>query len=337
MAALAAPIREVRSLVGPGPGGAPSADPAMLLADARDALTDVKARAERSWGPAGAGWSGLAADRAAQFVAATAETAGALAQRAEQLTTRVGTATAAVARARARLQAIIEDFEARAAALEPHLDTPGAAEELLAQAQRSLSDAIGVIDDLRHELDRQARSLVAPPAEPPAPHAQRTSSSGPLPGFALTDFVADSPQAAASAADPDAFGSGVEVHLPDGSTVTAPNPVAAGAVRNALTQLGVPYQWGGITPGRGLDCSGLTQWAYSEAGLTIPRLAQEQDVGAAIEPGGLLPGDLAVWDGHVAMIVGNGMMIEAGDPVQLSAVRTTNAGQGFHGFFRPTA
>ena len=28
---------------------------------------------------------------------------------------------------------------------------------------------------------------------------------------------------------------------------------------------------------------------------------------------------------------------EAGDPVQLSPVRTTNAGQGFHGFFRPTA
>jgi cell wall-associated NlpC family hydrolase len=27
----------------------------------------------------------------------------------------------------------------------------------------------------------------------------------------------------------------------------------------------------------------------------------------------LLPGDLAVWDGHVAMVVGNGMMIEAGN------------------------
>jgi hypothetical protein len=37
------------------------------------------------------------------------------------------------------------------------------------------------------------------------------------------------------------------------------------------------------------------------------------------------------------MVVGNGLMIEAGDPVKLSPVRTTNAGQGFQGFWRPTA
>lgn len=127
------------------------------------------------------------------------------------------------------------------------------------------------------------------------------------------------------------------MRLPDGTVVTAPNAVAAGAVRHALTQLGVPYQWGGTTPGVGLDCSGLTQWAYREAGLDIPRLAQEQDVGGAVPAGALAPGDLAVWDGHVAMIVGGGMMVEAGDPVKLSPIRTSNLNQGFQGFWRPTA
>jgi cell wall-associated NlpC family hydrolase len=133
------------------------------------------------------------------------------------------------------------------------------------------------------------------------------------------------------------FGDGLAIRLPDGSTATAPNAVAASAVRHALTQLGVPYDWGGTTPGVGLDCSGLTQWAYSEAGLNLPRLAQEQDVGAAVAAGDLRPGDLAVWDGHVAMVVGGGQMIEAGDPVKLSPIRTNNAGQGFQGFWRPTA
>jgi hypothetical protein len=57
-------------------------------------------------------------------------------------------------------------------------------------------------------------------------------------------------------------------------------------------------------------------------------------VAGATEPApngrsGLLLSDLAVWNGHVAMVVGNGMMVEAGDPVQLSPIRTTNAGQGF--------
>ena len=48
-----------------------------------------------------------------------------------------------------------------------------------------------------------------------------------------------------------------------------------------------------------------------------------------------LPGDLAVWDRHAAMVVSNGMMIEAGDSVGLSPIRTTNAGQGFQGFLPP--
>ena len=107
-------------------------------------------------------------------------------------------------------------------------------------------------------------------------------------------------------------------------TATAPNKVAADAVRHALTQLGVPYVWGGTTPGVGLDCSGLTQWAYREAGLDLPRLAQEQDIGASIDRGALRPGDLAVWDGHVAMIVGDGLMVEAGDPVKLSPTGSLN-------------
>jgi cell wall-associated NlpC family hydrolase len=147
----------------------------------------------------------------------------------------------------------------------------------------------------------------------------------------------DAVHSAAHDADPAAFGTGVAVRLPDGSTTKAPNEVAASAVRHALTQLGVPYRWGGEAPGVAMDCSGLTQWAYHEAGLDLPRLAQEQDIGTAVTRGSLRPGDLAVWDGHVAMIVGDNTMIEAGDPVHLSPIRTTNAGQGFQGFWRPTA
>ena len=48
-----------------------------------------------------------------------------------------------------------------------------------------------------------------------------------------------------------------------------------------------------------------------------------------------LPGDLAVWSGHVAMYVGNDQMVEAGNPVQVSPVRTNNLDQAFEGFYRP--
>ncbi len=132
-------------------------------------------------------------------------------------------------------------------------------------------------------------------------------------------------------------GYGVLVNLPDGSTVSAPNETAAEAVRSALDNLGTPYVWGGTTPGSALDCSGLTMTAYEEAGLDLPRHSAAQAVGAAVPSADqLLPGDLVVWDGHVAMYIGNGQIVEAGDPVQVGELRATNSGMPFLGFFRPT-
>ena len=358
VAALVAPIREVQSLVGPGWSTDPAGDPAAALGRVRDALADVSAAARRAWTHAEVSWFGAGADAAAQFAATTIATAEALAGRIDQLGVTAQTAAASVARARERLRAIAEDFEARAAALEPYLESPGAAEGLLAEARRSLAEAVAVVDELRAELDGHTATLTSPttPTTPaattpaglasPSMPSMGSGFGGGAPmsppsgmggtfGSGLADLAKFSPPDA-PLPDAAAFGDGFAVRLPDGSTAMAPNAVAASAVRHALTQLGVPYDWGGTTPGVGLDCSGLTQWAYREAGLEIPRLAQEQDIGAAVNAGSLRPGDLAVWDGHVAMIVGNGTMIEAGDPVQLSPIRTTNAGQGFQGFFRPT-
>jgi len=358
VAALAAPIREVQSLVGPGWSSDPAGDPVTALGRVRDALADVSAAARRAWNDAGAQWSGTAADAAADFAAATVAAADELAMRADRLGRAADTAASAVARASERLKEIVEAFEARAAALEPYLESPGVAEGLMADARRALEEAVGVVDELRAELDSHAATLTAPTAQASpaatapagiASPAMPSMGSGfgggapsnPLSGMAamsgsgLGDLAKFSPP---DAPPPDAaaFGDGFAVRLPDGSTTMAPNAVAASAVRHALTQLGVPYHWGGTTPGVGLDCSGLTQWAYHEAGLNIPRLAEEQDIGTAVDAGSLRPGDLAVWDGHVAMVVGNGTMIEAGDPVHLSPIRTTNAGQGFQGFWRPT-
>lgn len=131
-------------------------------------------------------------------------------------------------------------------------------------------------------------------------------------------------------------GDGVGVNLPDGSSSEAPNETAAMAVRNALSALGTPYVWGGANPPQGTDCSGLTQWAYAGAGFDLPRPASSQAMGASVPPGEVLPGDLVVWDGHVAMIIGNGQMVEAGDPVQVQPIRTSNSGMSFYGFYRPT-
>jgi len=99
-----------------------------------------------------------------------------------------------------------------------------------------------------------------------------------------------------------------------GGTTTG-TAAGASAVQAAESQLGVPYVFGGETPGVGFDCSGLTQWAWAQAGVTIPRTAASQWASlshvalTALEPGDLLfyynlDGDNTV--DHVVMYVGSG-------------------------------
>jgi len=135
-------------------------------------------------------------------------------------------------------------------------------------------------------------------------------------------------------------GSGTSIDLPgELGTVTAPNQQAADAVRSALSQTGVAYKWGGKTPATGLDCSGLTKWAYGQAGVSIPEGSGNQAVGLQVPQSDLQPGDLAVWKGHVAMYIGEDKMVEAphtGAHVHITPLRTSNAGDTFLGFYRPT-
>ena len=87
------------------------------------------------------------------------------------------------------------------------------------------------------------------------------------------------------------------------------------AVAAALSQAGLPYIWGGVSPGRGFDCSGLVQWAWSKAGFNIPRTTQTQWPALHhVALSALQPGDLLFYYNldndhqvdHVVMYIGSG-------------------------------
>jgi len=102
----------------------------------------------------------------------------------------------------------------------------------------------------------------------------------------------------------------------------SPTPPPAGsskgaiAVKAAEAELGKPYVWGAAGPDS-FDCSGLMLWAWAKAGVSLPhQSAQQYNVGTHVSESDLQPGDLVFYYSpihHVAMYVGNGMVIQAPD------------------------
>jgi cell wall-associated NlpC family hydrolase len=132
----------------------------------------------------------------------------------------------------------------------------------------------------------------------------------------------------------------------DCANIAAPNPAAMTAITTACRQRGLPFVWGGNGPDggdAGFDCSGLTQAAYSAAGLSLPRTAHTQYAAGPHVPAGqpLLPGDLVFYGNannihHVGLYIGGGQMINAptfGKPIQVGPYRYTN--DDFYGATRP--
>ncbi len=88
------------------------------------------------------------------------------------------------------------------------------------------------------------------------------------------------------------------------------------AVQAALSKVGSAYVWGAAGPDA-FDCSGLTSWAWRQAGVTIPRTSREQEGLQQVPLDQLQPGDLVTYYSpvsHVAMYIGNGQIVQASTP-----------------------
>lgn len=86
----------------------------------------------------------------------------------------------------------------------------------------------------------------------------------------------------------------------------------------AAAQLGKPYKYGATGP-KAFDCSGLTLSSWKAAGVSLPRTAAQQSrFGRKVKKADLQPGDLVFFYGstpsHVALYVGNGMVIHSPRP-----------------------
>lgn len=208
-------------------------------------------------------------------------------------------------------QAKLDVLRAQAAAAKQEMDENLAEhEEKLAEYKQKQSEAEAIYDrlnaeeqarlrELREQQEREAQRR----AEAQAAAMGARSEGGTSRTLERSAAGADT-QNQAAAAQP---------------AVAAPNSGRASTVINAaMAQIGKSYVFGAAGP-NAFDCSGLTSWAYRQAGVNLPRTSQAQyGVGRAVSLADIQPGDLVFYYGqspsHVAIYIGNGQVVHASNP-----------------------
>lgn len=92
-------------------------------------------------------------------------------------------------------------------------------------------------------------------------------------------------------------------------------------VEVALAQVGKPYIWASANPNIGFDCSGLTYYAFKQAGINLNRTSYTQiNNGVSVDSKDLRKGDLVFFNNgggrisHVGIYIGNNQFVHASSP-----------------------
>ncbi|MFD8754463.1 NlpC/P60 family protein [Kitasatospora sp. NPDC059577] len=184
----------------------------------------------------------------------------------------------------------LDQDRAEATATLAELDTVG---KQLAEQKNDIQTKLSKAQDMLNKLSAEDRAKI---------NAQQSAEKA----------KAEAKQAAAAGAADRASRS---ADRPDMSTPAPPaSGRAASIIAFAQAQLGKPYGWSRTGPDS-FDCSGLTSMAYRAAGVTIPRMSQDQwKFGPHIDRANLQPGDLVFFYDdlhHVGLYIGDGKMIHA--------------------------
>ena len=182
---------------------------------------------------------------------------------------------------------------------------------LAAEEQRRLEEAQRRMQAEAAEAQRRAEAQAAASASASSTASSNSSSTS----------SSDSSSAPAPAAAPAAPAA-------PASNAPAPSSLAGVAVNAALGQQGVPYRFATSSPGVSFDCSGLTHYAWGQAGVYLPRNSRAQAAALPrIPPSQAQAGDLIFYYSpisHVGIYLGGGQLVHAPNTGSVVNVTTVN-------------
>ena len=125
----------------------------------------------------------------------------------------------------------------------------------------------------------------------------------------IDGVVGPETRGALNGSDAPVSGGGTSAPAPAKSAISSQQAI----VDAARSQIGASYSWGTSKPGVSFDCSGLSSYAYKQAGIDLPRTSSQQvAAGTTISKSEAQPGDLVVWPGHLGIYAGGDTVIDAG-------------------------
>jgi cell wall-associated NlpC family hydrolase len=132
--------------------------------------------------------------------------------------------------------------------------------------------------------------------------------------------------------------------MPTSLAMASQTLIGGKVAKLAEAQVGIPYLYGGDTP-KGFDCSGLVYYVYTQAGIWVPRSAEQQfDRGPQVSRKALQAGDLVFFRSdsgnlmHVGIYIGSGWFVhapESGKPVAGARLDSAYWTQRYLGAARP--
>jgi cell wall-associated NlpC family hydrolase len=232
------------------------------------------------------------------------------------------------------LDALVADLEAERASLDAKRteaeqlagqiqEQQAATDERTADYQAARQDAEAKLGQLlQEEEERRARESAAQVA---AQVAEATANSG-----------GGNPGGGGGGGDAGGGGNGNDSGggAASGGTNYPPRPVSSRAgiaVNAALGQQGVPYRYASSSPGVAFDCSGLTAYAWGQAGVGLPHQSRAQYASVPhVSKADAQPGDLLFYYSpisHVGIYLGGGQLVHAPNTGKTVSVAAVNWGK----------